>query len=87
MARAYGLLRDIIERKGGTMEYVRSGYPFGAWELWLDGKSATIIASGNTSFPELDRLYVPKTPHPKKWTDYENRLIPGAEERLLALLR
>jgi len=84
--RAYGKLRDTIERRGGTMEYRREGYPHGAWEISL-GKGRVILrAEGARTFPALDALYVPKIPHPKTWDDYHHKLIPGAEEQLLALL-
>lgn len=87
--RAYGSLRDIILRRGGTMTYERSGFPHGAWVIRVGGKEATIVAGGNRSFPELDRLYVPKPEHanPSHWEDYTDDLVADAEEKLLSLLR
>jgi hypothetical protein len=84
--RAYGRLRDIIERRGGMMAYRRQGYRFGAWEISLDGKRASIEAEGRRTFPALDRLFVPDVPNPKTWDDYRDELVPGAEEQLFALL-
>jgi len=86
--RAYGKLRDIIERHGGMMAYRRQGYRFGAWEISLDGKSKSIEAEGRRTFPALDRLFIPRpdVPEPKTWDDYRDELVPGAEEQLLALL-
>jgi hypothetical protein len=55
--RAYGKLRDIIERRGGTMTYQREGYQYGAWVISLNGKTATLKATGDQSFPDLDLLH------------------------------
>jgi hypothetical protein len=81
--RAYGLLRNIIERHGGSMVYRREGHPpHGAWITCLNGES-TYPATGERSFPHLDCVYVAKTDDPQHWDDYRNELIPGAEEKLL----
>lgn len=68
------------------MTYRRQGYRFGAWEISLAGKTITIEAEGRRTFPELDRLYVPKVVDPKTWDDYHDKLVADAEEHLLALL-
>ncbi|MFH1021767.1 MAG: hypothetical protein V1809_00085 [Planctomycetota bacterium] len=83
--RAYGKLRDIIERRGGSMRFLRQGYRYGAWEISLEGKTAIIEATGSQSFPPLDKLYVPVVPHPSTWNDY-GELMPDAEQQLRALL-
>jgi hypothetical protein len=85
--RAYGKLRDIIERRGGTMIYQREGYPYGAWVISLDGKTATIEATGEKSFPQLDRLHVPKVENPMGWEDTHDELLGDAEAQLVALLK
>ena len=85
--RAYGKLRDIIERHGGKMVYQRQGYRWGAWEISLDGKIANIESEGRRTFPKLDRLYLPKVSTPKTWDDYRNELVPGAEGKLCSLLK
>jgi hypothetical protein len=85
--RAYGKLRDMIESHGGTMIYQRDGFRHGAWLIALNGKSATIEATGDRSFPQLDRLHVPKVAEPQHWDDYHDELIPDAEQHLLALLK
>jgi hypothetical protein len=86
--RAYGELRDIVERHGGTMVYERAGFRYGAWVISLGAKTKTVEAMGNQAFPDLDRLYVPKPglDHPEHWYDYQLKLVPRAEESLLALL-
>lgn len=84
--RPYGDLRDIIERRGGSMRYERAGRRYGAWVISLDGKSAVLEASGNRSFPELDRLYQTTHPNPRHWDDYDGPLVDEAEEKLLSLL-
>jgi hypothetical protein len=84
--RAYGKLRDIIERRGGRMEYRRQGYRYGAWEISLKGKSAIIEAMGCKTFPKLDRLFIPNSPHPKTWDDYGPELVADGERKLIALL-
>jgi hypothetical protein len=85
--RPYGKLRDIIERHGGTMNYQREGYQHGAWIISVGGQTVTIEATGEKSFPELDRLYVPKVVYPTTWEDRHNQLLDDAEEHLLNLLR
>jgi hypothetical protein len=84
-SRAYGDLRNIIERRGGSMVYERAGYRHGAWVISLQGKHATIEASGNRSFPALDRLYETSHPNPQHWDDYDGPLVEDAEAKLLAL--
>jgi len=83
---AYGKLRDIIERHGGTMTYHRKRFRYGAWIIALDGKTKVIKAMGNRSFEELDQTHIPRIADPKCRDDYRNELIPGAEEKLLALV-
>jgi hypothetical protein len=85
--RAYGDLRAIIERHGGSMVYERAGYRHGAWIISLRGKQAKIEASGNRSFPPLDTLYQTSHPNPEHWDDYDGPLVEDAEAKLLALLR
>jgi 16S rRNA C967 or C1407 C5-methylase (RsmB/RsmF family) len=85
--RAYGAIRDIVERLGGTMTYKREGFRHGAWVISMRKKQATVEARGNQSFPELDRLYVPLGPNPTTWNDYSSELVPDAKQRLLSLLR
>ncbi len=85
--RAYGKLREIIERRGGTMTYRREGFRFGAWIISLDGKTATIEATGEQTFPKLDRLHVPKVVNPTRWEHTRDELLDDAEEHLLALLK
>ena len=84
--RAYDLVRTLIERNGGSMNYERKGYLYGAWIITLGNKSTVIESGGNQSFPELDRLYVPKVQNPKDWNDYVDQLVPDVELRLFALL-
>lgn len=85
--RAHDTIRTMVERLGGTMVYEREGYRYGAWVISVCGRRCVVEASGNRSFPELDRLYVPKHPNPQHWDDYFNDLVSGPESRLLALLR
>ena len=84
--RAYGLIRDIVERLGGSMTYEREGYRYGAWVIRVGESNVTIEAGGNGSFPELDQLYVPRVPNPKGWDDYLDELVPDAETKLLSML-
>ena len=80
----YGKLRDIIERHGGTMIYQGKGR-HGAWVISLDGKNKVIKATGEKSFPELDRLYVPKVVEPKTWDDRQDELLEDAEKYLISM--
>ncbi len=68
------------------MTYEHSGHRFGAWIIRIEGQSITCEADGSRSFPQLDRLHVPKVPEPLIWDDYQNELVPDAEARLLSLL-
>jgi hypothetical protein len=85
--RAYGSIRSLVERLGGSMVWVKRGYRHGAWVITIGDKRMVIAALGNQSFPELDRLLVPLAADPKTWNDYSNELVPDAETRLLAMLR
>ena len=84
--RAYGSIRSIVERLGGSMVYEREGYRHGAWAIKIGEKSVIIEASGNRSFPQLDRLYVQRVPDPRHWDDYSDELVPDAETQLLSML-
>ncbi len=84
--RAYELIRSIVESFGGSMIYEREGFRHGAWVIRIGESTATVEASGNRSFPELDCLYVPRVPEPRHWDDYLNELVPGAEKQLLSML-
>ena len=84
--RAYDLVRSIVERLGGSMVYEREGYRHGAWVIRIGEKSVTIEAGGDRSFPQLDRLYVPRVPDPRHWDDYSDELVPDAETQLLSML-
>jgi hypothetical protein len=48
--RAYGKLRDIIERCGGSMTYRRQGYRYGAWKISLNGKTEIFKSTGKRDF-------------------------------------
>lgn len=85
--RAYDTIRSMVERLDGTMVYQRKGFRYGAWIIRIDGKRAVIEAAGNRAFPELDRLFVAKTPSPRHWDDYSKELVPDAEALLMRLLR
>jgi hypothetical protein len=84
--RAYGLIRSIVERRGGSMAYERKGFRHGAWIIKIGEKSITIEAGGNHSFPQLDRLYVPLVKKPRNWDDYSDELVSDAEEQLISML-
>lgn len=68
------------------MTYEREGYQHGAWVIRIGERSVIIEAGGNQSFPELDRLYVPRSPNPRHWDDYLDELVPNAEAQLLSML-
>ena len=84
--RAYGSVRKIVERLGGSMVYVRKGYRYGAWVIKIGEKGLAIEASGNQAFPELDQLYVPLVPDASQWGDHSDELVPDAEAQLLSML-
>jgi len=85
--RAYGSIRSLVERLGGSMAWAKRGYRHGAWIITIRDKRLVIPASGKQSFPQLDGLLVPLTSSPRTWNDYSNDLLPDAETRLLAMLR
>jgi hypothetical protein len=84
--RAYGSVRSIVERLDGSMVYEREGYRQGAWMITVGDKSVIIEAEGDRSFPQLDRLHVPRVHDPRQWDDYLDELVPDAETQLLSLL-
>lgn len=84
--RAYRSIRSIVERLGGSMVYQRKGYRYGAWVIRIGENRVTIEASGNRSFPQLDRLYISQFPDPRHWDDYSDELVPDAETQLLSIL-
>jgi hypothetical protein len=84
--RAYGLIRSIVDRLGGSMTYEHKGYRHGAWVIRIGEKITIVEAGGNQSFPELDRLYVPRVPQPRHYYDYSNELVADAENQLLSIL-
>jgi hypothetical protein len=85
-SRAYALIRSIVERLGGSMIYERKGHRYGAWVIKIGERAVVIEASGNQSFPDLDRLYVARRPNPEHWDDYSDELVPDAEAQLLSML-
>jgi hypothetical protein len=68
------------------MIYKHKGFKYGAWEIKIGEHSITIQATGNQTFPEIDRFYVPRIPDPKKWGDYYPELIPDAEKQIWIML-
>ena len=83
--RAYDLVRGVVEKLGGSMDYKREGVQWGAWKLRLGDREVTFNAGGERSFPELDQLYLPKVTNPTSWDDYKNELVPDVEMKVLAL--
>jgi hypothetical protein len=83
---AYPLVRELVEQLGGIMEFQRSGFRHGAWIIRLPIGQAAVSATGARSFPALDQLHIPKVPHPATWDDYERKLVPDAQARLLGLV-
>lgn len=84
--RAYDKIRTIVKDLGGSMEYQREGFRFGAWIIYLGGNKTIIESDGNQSFPELDCLYKPKKDNPQHYYDYFDELIPDAKLHLLSTL-
>ena len=85
--RAYGHIRDIIEKHGGTMVYERKDCRYGAWILSLGGKTVIVESEGRHAHPKLDELYVPSIECPQTWDDYKDELRADAEEELLNWFR
>ena len=73
--RAYGSIRCLVERLGGSMVWVKRGYRHGAWVITIGDKSTAIPAPGKQSFPELDRLLVPLAADPRTCNDSSNELV------------
>lgn len=84
--RAYDLVRTLVESLGGTMVYEKSGFPHGAWVINLGEKNKVFEAKGDQSFPELDKLHLPKVKKPRRWEDYQNELQPDAKSRLFVTM-
>jgi hypothetical protein len=60
----------------------------GVWIVKLDGKKR-VFESNDNGYPELDMLYVPGpgVTRPKHYTDNSQELIPGAIDKLMAILK
>src|SRR5690606_5606722 len=84
--RAYDLVRQLDESIGVTIAFEKSGFPHGAWIITLSRKRKELVATGDQSFPDLDKLYKPKVKNPRHWDDYLNELQPDADFRLLVLM-
>lgn len=81
----YGHLREIIEERGGSMEYERKGYPWpGAWVILLKGGRVVCQSLGNKNFRELDQFYVLRRRNPKTWDDYDDFLLRNGAKKFLA---
>jgi hypothetical protein len=65
--RAYGKIRDMVERRGGTMVYRREGYRYGSWEIIVNDRKVVVESMGIRRFAELGRFYklLPEIPVPK----------------------
>jgi hypothetical protein len=85
--RPYEELQRLIEQRGGTMKYTRSGHGSGgAWLVNLDGKHAVFLSNG-AGFPEMDTLYVPNVASPRHHSDYSKTLVEGAPATFLGYLK
>jgi hypothetical protein len=83
---AYAELRVGIEARGGRMWYEGAGWGRGgAWKVKLGTKQA-VFRWDNHAFPGLDDLYVPLVKEPRYHTDYSNKLVPGAIDKLVGRL-
>jgi hypothetical protein len=83
----YRLIREIIKRNNGSMEFQAGGGPGGVWIIKLEGRKWTVAVRDRRA-NELDHLYVPKTDHPQTWEDYEKTapLKPDAFWQLMKLI-
>lgn len=85
--RAYEELRSAIEQMGGTMTPEREGYSQGGvWIVTLHGKRKIFYSNGQGT-PELDELYMRKKPQSPGRPQYTTRLVPGAIEKLVSMLK
>ena len=84
--RVYEEVRSLLESKGGTMEFERKGYQYGAWILTWKGKNH-IARSNGSGYPDLDQLYEPKPGdlNLNDYRSYTSRLKSDAWERALRL--
>ncbi len=86
--RPYEELAVIVESLGGEMVFERKGQPHGgAWFVRIPGHATHVFYSNGRGFPDLDTLYLPKTPNPDHYRDYTNTLRPDAEQRWIDRLR
>ncbi len=83
--RVYEEIRTLVEEHGGTMEFQRPGYRWGAWIIRYAGKEKAFPSHGGL-FPGIDDLHVPNINQPRHYDDYKNELIDDAWEILLKML-
>lgn len=84
--RVYEEVRTLVEANGGSMDFERKGYRWGAWIIRLQDRER-IFPSNGSGFPPLDKLYGSSKKNPCHWSDYDGDLLPDAEARLIALLQ
>jgi hypothetical protein len=84
--RVYEEVRALVEGQGGSMQFERKGYRWGAWIIRLAGLEGKFPSNG-AGFPSLDQLYSSSKKNPSHWSDYDGDILPDAEARLMALLQ
>ena len=84
--RVYEEVRALVEGQGGSMQFERKGYRWGAWIIRLAGLEGKFPSNG-AGFPSLDQLYSSSKKNPSHWSDYDGDIMPDAEARLMALLQ
>ncbi len=84
--RPYQEIIDLVQAHGGTMEYIRTGYQWGAWIVRI-GNKERVFRSNGSGYPDLAHLYVvrPRVSNPSHWRDYSLVLVDGAWEKFMKL--
>ena len=76
--RAYDTIRVLIEAEGGSTEFRKKGEKkWGAWFIKIGGREGRFPLAPDEYCPEFNELGD---------AEFENTLIPGAREKLLAKL-
>jgi hypothetical protein len=84
--RVYEEVRALVEAQGGSMQFERKSYRWGAWIIRLADLEGKFPSNG-AGFPPLDQLYASSKKNPSHWSDYDGDILPDAEARLMALLQ
>ena len=78
-ARPYEEVHQLLQRHGGSSEYLPGGDPRGGgvWKFELHGRTAEVKVH-DRDLNALDDMYECSVPNPRSWDDYKDS--PGLKD-------